>query len=404
MTETRRTLQLAVLTVGFAISQAYRTVPTIAAAGISHDLAAGPTELALFSSAFHWSFALMQIPVGVALDVFGPRRCVLTIPWFSVAGALVCCFAQDIPTLCAGQAMIGIGCAPALMAAMVLISRNWPGSRFAAISGLVLAAGSSGMLLTSTPLAWVIEHSSWRAGFAVLALASVCTIAVSPLVLDKDPQPTQGRLAERLLPAVYGLKQVLVGRQAAALMAIGLVSYGAAITFRGLWIVPMFMQRHDLSLIQASNVALFASLVMIVAPALLGRLDPGDQHRPMAISIMAFGLALTFILFALTAHQPLWVDMMLCLVFGLFSAFMVFGYAQVRSAFPRELTGRGLTAFNMTMFIGAAVEQSSSGFLGSLAQNAGFDAINAVLLFLGGTLFIGAVCFTVLNPSPKTAS
>ena len=296
--------------------------------------------------------------------------------------------------------MIGIGCAPALMAGMVLISRKWPGNRFAAVSGLVLAIGSIGMLFTSTPLAWVIEQSSWRAGFAVLALASVAIIAVSPLVLDKDPQPTES-LSARLVPAVYGLKQVLVGRHAAALLCIGLVSYGAAITFRGLWIVPMFMQRHDLSLIEASNVALFASLVMIVAPALIGRFDPGDRRRPMAISIMAFGLAGTFILFALTAHQPLWIDMVLCLVFGLFSAFMVLGYALVRSSFPRELTGRGLTAFNMTMFIGAAIEQSSSGVLGSLAQNAGFDAINAVLVFLGATLCIGAICFTILYPAPK---
>jgi MFS family permease len=171
--------QLSVLTLAFALSQAFRTIPSIAVNGIAVELHAGPAALALFGGVFHWSFALMQVPVGLLLDIFGVRRAVIALSGFAILGGAICTFAPDMNALFLGQTLIGIGCAPPFMAAIVFTSKHWPAARFAGISGLVLAVGSGGMLISATPLAWVIDRWSWRSAFAVLTMLSIVTLLAS---------------------------------------------------------------------------------------------------------------------------------------------------------------------------------------------------------------------------------
>jgi MFS family permease len=398
---TGRIVQLALLTIAFALSNAFRTIPTITASGIAAELHAGPTGLALFGGAFHWGFALMQIPVGIALDVFGPRRTIVTLSWAAVAGGLVCAFAPNVTVLSLGQAVVGFGCAPAFMAGLVFIARHWPPRAFAGISGIVLAAGGAGMLVTATPLAWLVEEWSWRAGFIVLSALIGLTTLGCMAVLETSERSHAGHLFTAVRSAFAGLPAVLTGRRALALMSLGLVCYGTAIAIRGLWLVPMFVERHGLSLIAAGNVALIVSVAMILAPVLTGWIDPGERRRAPVIAVMSFGFAATVGALAFTGGLPLWIDVAVILLFGILSGYVVLAYAEVRSSYPPELTGRGLTAFNMVLFVGAALAQTLSGAIGEAAEAMGFNAINAVLLFLAVSLTLGTIGFAWLIAGTK---
>lgn len=401
MTNHAKTVQLSVLTLAFAISQAFRTVPAITVNGIAEDLHAGPAALALFGGVFHWSFAVMQVPVGLALDIFGVRRAVIALSGFAILGGAICTFAPDMNALFLGQILIGIGCAPAFMAAIVFTSQHWPVARFAAISGLVLAIGSGGMLLSATPLAWVIDRWSWRSAFGVLTIMSIFTLLASALILEKSAVQRSRRLAPEIWAAFYGLRFVLFGRRPVALLAIGFVSYGAVITIRGLWVVPMFVERYGLSLLSAGNVALLFSISMILGPAVAGHFDPGDKARPAIITTIALAIAATVGALAIFDGFSLWLDAILCVVLGFLSGFFILIYAEARSSYPPELTGRGLTALNMSFFLGAAVAQSLSGVIAAVAQLAGWNAIDAVLLFLTTSLLAGTVCFFTLIRAAK---
>ena len=401
MTNHAKTIQLSVLTLAFAISQAFRTVPAITVNGIAEDLHAGPAALALFGGVFHWSFAVMQVPVGLALDIFGVRRAVIALSGFAILGGAICTFAPDMNALFLGQILIGIGCAPAFMAAIVFTSQHWPVARFAAISGLVLAIGSGGMLLSATPLAWVIDRWSWRSAFGVLTIMSIFTLLASALILENSAVQRSRRLAPEIWAAFYGLRFVLFGQRPVALLAIGFVSYGAVITIRGLWVVPMFVERYGLSLLSAGNVALLFSISMILGPAVAGHFDPGDKARPAIITTIALAIAATVGALAIFDGFSLWLDAILCVVLGFLSGFFILIYAEARSSYPPELTGRGLTALNMSFFLGAAVAQSLSGVIAAVAQQAGWNAIDAVLLFLTTSLLAGTVCFFTLIRAAK---
>ncbi len=397
--------QLSVLTLAFALSQAFRTVPSITVNGIADELHAGPAALALFGGVFHWRFALLQVPVGLALDIFGVRRTVIVLSGFAVLGGAICTLTPDVNWLFLGQILIGIGCAPAFMAAIVFTSRHWPAGRFAAISGFVLAIGSGGMLLSATPLAWFIERWSWRSGFAILTAMSILTLFACALVLEKSAAKPSRRLTAEILAGFYGLRFVLFGRRPIALLAIGFVSYGAVITIRGLWIVPMFVERYGLTLIAAGNIALLVSVAMIVGPAVAGHFDPGDKARPAAITAIAVLMTATTGALALFDGHSVWLDAALCIFLGFISGFFILVYAEARSSYPAELTGRGLTALNMSFFLGAAVAQSLSGVIAAAAQRAGWNAIDAVLFFLTAVLLVGTICFsTLIRPAkPRSA-
>ena len=289
----------------------------------------------------------MQVPVGLALDIFGVRRAVIALSGLAILGGAICTFAPDMNALFLGQILVGAGCAPAFMAAIVFTSKHWPVARFAAISGLVLAIGSGGMLLSATPLAWVIDRSSWRSAFAVLTIMSIFTLLASVLILEKSAVQRSRRLAPEIWAAFYGLRFVLFGRRPVALLAIGFVSYGAIITIRGLWVVPMFVERYGLSLLSAGNVALLFSIAMILGPAVAGHFDPGDKARPVIITTIALAIAATIGALAIFDGFSLWLDAILCVVLGFLSGFFILIYAEARSSHPPELTGRGLTALNM---------------------------------------------------------
>jgi MFS family permease len=393
--------QLAVLTLAFALSQAFRTIPSVTVNGIAEELHAGPAALALFSGVFHWSFALMQVPVGLALDIFGVRRAMIALSGFAILGGAICTFAPDMNALFLGQILIGVGCAPAFMAAIVFTSQHWPVARFAAISGLVLAIGSGGMLLSATPLAWVIDRWSWRSAFAVLTIMSILTLLASALILEKSAVQRSRRLAPEIWAAFYGLRFVLFGRRPVALLALGFVSYGAVITIRGLWVVPMFVERYGLSLLSAGNVALLFSISMILGPAVMGQFDPANKARPAVITMFALATAATIGALAIFDGLSVWLDVTLCTVLGFLSGFFILMYAEARSSYPPELTGRGLTALNMSFFLGAAVAQSLSGVIAAGAQQAGWNAIDAVLVFLAAALLAGTVCFFTLMRAAK---
>src|SRR5262245_62567030 len=109
MTNPTKIVQLSVLTFAVAISQAFRTAPAITVNGIAEEMNAGPAALALFGGIFHWSFALMQIPVGLALDIFGVRHTMVAFSGFAVLGRASCALVPNINWLFLGQTLIGIG-------------------------------------------------------------------------------------------------------------------------------------------------------------------------------------------------------------------------------------------------------------------------------------------------------
>ena len=386
------------LTTAFALSQAFRTVATLMAAPLQADFHLGAQALGLFAGAFHFAFGAMQLFMGIGIDLHGVRRTVLTAFPVAIAGSVVSALASSYPMLVAGQVLIGIGCAPAFLACTVFIARHLPADRFAAISGLTLGLGGIGMLLTGTPLAWLIEATSWRMGFWVLGgVAVLAWSLIYALVHEPEAPAALARPRETIRQAIGKFGALFLLPHTLGIVLLGAVCYASFISLRGLWLGPLLMQRHGFSLMQAGNVALAMSLVSLVGPPLFGRFDPGPKHRRRWIVGLTLGVAGLFATFALT-HSAL-VDVGVPLAIGLLTGYTVLQYADVRTAYPAGLTGRAMAVFTMAMFLGVAGMQWLTGLVASLAPAYGIEPFTAVLCSIAALLVAGALAFTVL-PGP----
>ncbi|MBP7327265.1 MAG: MFS transporter, partial [Alicycliphilus sp.] len=149
---------------GFALSQSYRTITAIVAQGLQQDFGLSAQALGAFAGLFGLSFGVAQLLMGITMDRYGLRPTVLASAPVSIAGAALSALAPSHGWLMLGQIMIGVGCSPAFLACTIFIARHFPSERFAFFSGLSLGLGGLGLMLTGTPLAWVVQHWGWRSG------------------------------------------------------------------------------------------------------------------------------------------------------------------------------------------------------------------------------------------------
>lgn len=390
---------LLALVSGFALSQAFRTITAIIATGLQAEFALSPQALGTFAGAFAFAFGSMQLFMGVGIDVYGLRRTVLAVFPLAVVGAVLSALAPGYGLLLLGQVLIGVGCAPAFLVCTVFIARHFAPHRFALVSGVAMGVGGLGMLFTGTPLAWLVQHTSWRAGFGVLAgLAALAWLLIAWRVHEPPLPASEGARRESVGTAVRGFGALFLLPHTWGIMLLGLVTYAAFLTLRGLWLGPMLIERHGFSLVASGNVAAVVSLVSLFGPAWFGRIDPGPPQRRRWLVGFTLLLAGLFAGMALL-HQAA-LDVGLAIAVGLLSGYMVLQYADVRSAYPAAMTGRAMAVFTMAMFLGVALMQWTTGLAASLAAAQGSDPYTAVLLTIAALLLGGAAAFRLLPQPP----
>lgn len=388
-----------VLCTAFALSQAYRTVGAIMAGPLQAEFGLSAQALGLFSGSFHFAFGAMQLFMGVGIDLHGVRRTVLTAFPLALAGALLSALSTSFPMLITGQVLIGVGCAPAFLVCTVFIARHFPAARFASVSGLVLGVGGLGMLLTGTPLAWLVEARSWRVGFAVLAAASALAW-LSILLWVREPARDRAQPKESLPAALRQFGALFAMPHTLGILLLGAVTYAAFISLRGLWLGPLLVERYGYSLVQSGNVALIVSVVSLFGPPLFGRLDRDGPARRRRIVACCAVYALTFA--AIGFFHAAWIDIAGAILIGLLSGFIVWEYADVRVAYPAALTGRAMAVFTMAMFLGVALMQWLTGLAASVAQSMRIEPYSAVLAVIAVLLVAGCAAFAWL-PAPAGA-
>ncbi len=392
------------LTAAFAMSNAFRTVAAILAAPLQAEFGLTPQQLGSFAAAFHFSFGALQLVMGVGIDLHGVRRTVLSAFPLAIGGALLSALAPGYATLLLGQVLIGIGCAPAFLVCTVFIARHFPGHRFAAISGAVMSVGGIGLLATGTPLAWLVEATSWRVGFVVLA---GCSLLAWGLIAWKVHEPAPAAPAggdaprESLGRAVLAIGALLRQPWTWGIVALSFVCYASFLSLRGLWLGPMLIERHGFTLIATGHVVLAVSAVSLIGPTVFGRLDPGGAARRRILVVGSLLFAALFVALALVRAASF--DVVMALVIGLASGYMILQYGEVRSAYPAALVGRALALFTMAMFMGVALMQWLTGHVASTAVAAGAEPYAAVLLTIAALLAAGALAFGLLPKAPPPA-
>ncbi|MGY6634423.1 MAG: MFS transporter [Alkalilacustris sp.] len=375
---------LVFLLLGYVLSQFYRAFLAVLAPSLVADLGLTPEMLARASGLWFLAFALAQLPIGWALDRVGPRRTsAVLLGLGGGGGALVFAAAQGPGWITVAMLLLGVGCAPVLMACYLILARVYPVALFATLAGVIVGAGGLGNLLSAWPLALAAEALGWRASVVVLAAITVLVaVAIWAFVTDPPPAPGTGSILDLLrMPALW------------LILPMAAVNHAPSAGIRGLWVGPYFDSVFGAGGTLIGQASLVMAAAMVLGNFAYGPLDRilGTRKRVVLAGNLA-GAACLAALWALPAHSA-WASAALLAGVGFFGASYPMVMAHARALFPPHLMGRGVTLMNLFSTGGVGVFQLASGPIHTAAGPAPEPAYATLFGFFALITVIGCTIY-----------
>ncbi len=349
------------LALGYAISYFYRNANAIIEVDLVRDLGLGPADLGLLTSVYFISFAAFQLPLGVLLDRYGPRRTESILLLFAALGSILFAQAESLSGLIVGRLLIGLGVSACLMAAFKAYVLWFSSQRLAMINGLQMVAGGLGALLATIPLQNALSYTDWRGVFTGLAIitvfASVCLWMFLP-----ENQRTDDKMPSLKLH-LKEIGQVLRSRIFCGIAPLAAISSGANMAIHGLWMKPWLRDVTGLSAENAAQLLFAMTLTFIGGFLTLGiiaeRLSQLFDVHLMSISV--FGMTIFLFIQGTMIYGGIGSPLILVILLGFFGTASVLVYAGYAKIFPKNLSGRVSTFLNLLVFIGAFILQWGIG-------------------------------------------
>ncbi|MFH2124879.1 MAG: MFS transporter [Pseudomonadota bacterium] len=373
------------------------------------DLAISARELGLLAGAFFYAFGLALLPVGMALDSFGPKRIIMSTTLVAVVGCLLSWTAGGFTSLLVGRILLGLGMSSVLMGSLKIFTNWFRPDRFAFLAGLMLSLGNLGGLVAATPLLLMADFFGWRDCFGYFSLFVLLMILLifffvsdhppgrrAQVALDHQTNRLRRRDALPALKAIYGSPHLLI---------IGLssyVRYGSLITIQGflgmLYLVDIVKCGPE----KAGNILGMVSIGYLIGSPLAGRLsDTVVRSRKKVVVPGFFLFSLVMIPFLLETHLHIAWWYLIFGAIGLFSATSAVNFAHAKELFPAKISGTVLTSTNLFVMLGAASgSQISGAILGMYPQTAtgySFQAYQVVILCLACASFLAGLLYLLVK-------
>jgi len=176
---------------GYFLSYLLRVVNAVIAPDLVSEMHLGPSALGLLTAAYFISFAAFQLPLGILLDRFGPRRVEAGLLVFAGAGALLFAGAETLAVLVLARALIGLGVCACLMAAFKAFVLWFPTQHLPMINGFQMAAGGLGALTATAPVEAAMGFVGWRGVFLILGILSLAVAAAIFCIVPEKEAPRQ---------------------------------------------------------------------------------------------------------------------------------------------------------------------------------------------------------------------
>ncbi|HZK48861.1 MAG TPA: MFS transporter [Thermoleophilia bacterium] len=363
----RRTAVFGLFTAAYFLSYFFRSANAVIAPDLSRDLHLGARELGLMTSLFYAAFAAVQVPLGAALDRFGPRVVTPGFMLVTAVGAVVFATSHSFAQVALGRALIGMGMAGVFMGSLKVFSQWFSLRRFARVSGYLVGLGAMGALAAGTPLALVVQAMGWRSVFALGAALVVLSSLSIFLWTRNAPVGVEWRSNDETRGSVL---QVFRDARFWRIAALDFFLVGTLLSMQGLWGGPFLYDVFGLSQVRTGNLLILLSLGAIAGYVSCGSFaERFGTPRTLTWTSSAFVAAqVVMISAALLGH--LWMVWIAYPVFGFAGAFNVLLMAHSRSVFPTSMTGRAVTALNLFGIGGSAVIQWGMGMvIGSFGRD-----------------------------------
>lgn len=384
-----------------------RVSPSVMVEDLMRDFAVGGAVVGNLSALYFYGYAGMQIPVGLLLDRFGPRRLMTAAAALVAVACLLFAWSHGLAGASVTRFLIGAGCAFSLVGAMAVAGQWFPRERFALLAGLAMMFGMAGGIFGQAPLRMAVNASDWRTTMAWLAIIGLI-LTVAAWCLVRDARRGSGGLAA----VIKGLRQVAANRQTWLNALAGLGATAPLLAFAGLWGVPYLQAVHGIDRVSAGAVTSVTFIGWGVGAPLIGWLSDRFRNRrtPLIAGLTLSALSLSAILYL--PGVPLWLVSALCFGVGFGGSAQIVSFALVREHNPPQLSSTAIGIINALVTGAGAVFQPLVGWLldvawdGDLLEGARVYTIAAYeaafsVLVIGCILAI--LCAVAVRESPHFA-
>lgn len=380
---------------GYVMSQFYRACLAVLTPVLDTEIGASAADLSLASGLWFLTFAFMQFPVGWSLDKFGPRLTASVMLLVGGGGgAAVFALATNPLHIQIAMGLIGIGCAPVLMASYFIFARRYPAAIFATLGGALIGIGTLGNLASAAPLALAAQAFGWRESLWVLSgLTAIIAAAIFLFVTDppKASEAEGGNEADGFL-TIFKIRALWLF---APLM---FSSYAAAAGLRGLWAGPYMQDVFAQDATGIGIVTLAMGAGMSVGSFIYGPLDRLFGSRKWVIIAGNSGTLLCLLLLAFLPNISFLTATILLTAVGVFGMSFPLMMAHGKSFVPPHLTGRGVSMLNLCSIAGVGSLQSLSAYAHGWGMSHSFlTGYQALFLFFALPLAIGAVIYMFIK-------
>ena len=371
MTESPQSLRpyliFSVISALFVLSMFYRVSNAVIAPNLIRDLGLNAETLGILGGAYFYSFALLQIPMGLMLDRIGPRIVVTFFPLIGALGAFLFASGETFTAALWGRILIGVGMSPVLMGAFKVFTLRFPPEKFATLVGISLSIGTLGNIFAASPLAYLASTIGWRVTFI---LAGGITTILAILVFwalggekKKDESPILCPSSEPVIGVIQSIRLVLGSLAFWQMGTIAFFRYGTLMGLQGLWLGPYLIDIKGYSPIQAGNVLILLAIGIIIGGPIGGRLSDRVFHSRKGVALWGFslyGLSLIPLIGILEIESPFWYSLIFFFI-GFFSSFGMLVYSHAKELFPIAISGTVMAGVNFFTMAGAAVFMPALG-------------------------------------------
>jgi sugar phosphate permease len=354
----------------FIFSMFYRLSSAVIAPDLIRAFGLNAESLGVLGGAFFYSFALMQIPMGVLLDRIGPRYVMSIFGLVGALGAFIFAVADTFFLAILGRILIGTGMASVLMGSLKVFVLRFSQDKFSILSGILISVGALGSILAASPLAWLTITIGWRMTFVIAA----CITAASALLVFFVMKDSDGRAAgsgnkvhdaDQKIPLKKVLSLVLGSLSFWQISAFAFFRYGTFVALQGLWLGTYLIDVKGFSPIQAGNILVMLSIGYIAGAPIAGYL--ADRViRSAKMTAFCFVAFYVICLLPLTGIADIENPVIFGILFsmlGFFNSPGTLAYTHVKELFPIHLSGTVIAAVNFFVMAGGAILTPALGMV-----------------------------------------
>lgn len=379
----------------YLLSTLLRAVTATLAPAFSVELGLSAGQLGLLAGAYFLGFALTQLPLGSALDRWGPRRVLVSLLLVATVGCFAFAGARTLMQLLASRWLTGVGVSACLMAPLTCYRHVFSAAAQVRANAWMLMTGSLGMLASTVPVQWLLPLLGWRGLFVGLGVVLLLGIVLLWRLVPADApaEPSPGETAQ-------GYRQVFGHAAFLRLAPMGFVAYGGLLAMQTLWIGPWLTQVGGQDATAAARGLFVVNASMLLAFLCWGLIMPrlvrmgwgGD--RLIAWAWPPAVCCLGWILWqGAAAGAGSWA------AWCVLTSVITLSQPALGQAFPPALAGRALSAFNLVIFSGVFVVQWGIGLGMDALRAHGYTPVQAFKMTLAGFLLACVLSFLWLNLS-----